>query len=96
MSDILFTLNKFDIKKSSGNSEIPNFVFQYCPHSISKFLFILFNEILKRNQIPDKLKINLITPLCKKGKDKKLFNFYRPASVSPNIYYMYYIKSNNF
>ena len=86
MNDILFALKNFEEHKSSGNSIIPNFVFKKCQNSICKFLFILFNEILKNSCIPIKMKKNIITPICKKAKPKTHFDSYRPVSVSLNIY----------
>jgi predicted nuclease of restriction endonuclease-like RecB superfamily len=73
MNDILKSLKNFDPRKSQGFSKIRNFVFSRCQLSISKFLYVLFDEILKRTEIPVKMKVNSVTPVCKPGKDKKKF-----------------------
>ena len=77
---------QFNTNKSEGPTDIPNFIIKNCQNGISKFLFILYNQILKFRKIPKKLKISSITPIFKKGKNKSLFISYRKVSVQPNIY----------
>jgi hypothetical protein len=85
MNDILKSLKNFDPLKSQGFSEIPNFVLSRCQLSISKFLYVLFDEILKRTEIPVKMKVNLDTPVGKLGKDKKFLALIDP-SLSAKIF----------
>jgi hypothetical protein len=91
MNDILFALKKFKFNKSEGKTVVKNIVIKKCLNGITKMLFCLFNRILEFKQIPDYLKLSIVSPVPKGNKNKNFFRSYRPVSVQPNIYRIFEI-----
>jgi hypothetical protein len=91
MNDILFALKKFKFNKSEGKTVVKNIVIKKCLNGITKMLFCLFNRILEFKQIPDYLKLSIVSPIPKRNKNKNFFRSYRPVSVQPNIYRIFEI-----
>jgi hypothetical protein len=56
--------------------------------SISKFLFVVFNEIISHQKIAKRLKIPEIIAIPKPGKNKSKFESYTSIALQNNIYKM--------
>jgi hypothetical protein len=66
--------------KSHGHDEIHPKVIKEVGYKISTVLCHIFNQSFKTGIIPNELKISLITPILKNGKNDE-FDNYRPISV---------------
>ena len=60
-TDVLREILNLDINKSAKASEIPTVLIKKCNEIFTEILVLLFNLILKNNQIPEDLKTVLIT-----------------------------------
>lgn len=78
-------LQKFDCKKSEGDTVLPNKVIDNCRLSLVNCITKFLNDIRSAQCIPDQLKISVITPICKSGKPRNKISSYRPISISPNL-----------
>jgi hypothetical protein len=74
--------------KSPGVDNIVGEMLLYGGDTVVAALQILFNVILRSNQIPDDWKIALVVPIHKKG-DKKAIENYRPISLTVVVRRLY-------
>ena len=94
MNEVVSALKKFNTNKSEGPTDIPNFIIKNCQNGISKFLFILYNQIVKFRKIPKKsLKYLLLHQFLRKAKIKaysfhiEKFQFNRTFTEYLNQFY---------
>lgn len=74
-------LNKLKPKKSCGVDDIPCFLVKQSLSYICEPLVHLVNTSFLQARFPDRLKMNKIIPLYKKGDSEQLMN-YRPVALS--------------
>ena len=86
MNDIILAMNAFNGNKSEGFTFIKSKIIKSCLNGVSKLLYCLFNQILKFKEIPNELKLSIVSPILKQNKNKMYFNSYRCVSVQPNLY----------
>ena len=75
-------IDKLECKSSCGNDEISSKVIKYVAPFVSVPLTHIFNLTFATGQIPNDLKVALITPVYK-ASEKNVFSNYRPISVLP-------------
>jgi hypothetical protein len=85
LTDVLRGISNMKTSKSCIGSEIPTQLIKNCSETLSKVLFSFFNLMLKKGEIPLKLKEVTVLPVIKKGKKKELFDSYRPITIEKNI-----------
>ena len=86
INDILLSLKKFKYNKSQGKTFIDNIIIKKCLNGVSVLLLNLFNKIINLREIPNDMKLSVVSPVLKHNKNKNLFSSYRCVSVQPNIY----------
>jgi hypothetical protein len=71
-------------KKSTGHDGISTSLLKKLQLSVSAPLTLLINKSMEMGDVPTNLKLAKVVPIYK-GKDRKLFNNYRPVSLLPCI-----------
>ena len=77
-------IRSLNSKKSGTENDIPAKILKKCASSTAPTLQKLFNEILRKGNFLDKLKLADITPVFKKNNPLEKEN-YRPVSVLPVV-----------
>ena len=85
ITDVLREIINLKANKSCLGSEIPTVLFKKCPETFSVIFSNLFQHILLKNKIPEKLKEVIVLPIYKKGKPVNSFESYRPITLENNI-----------
>nr|CAI5865274.1 unnamed protein product [Callosobruchus analis] len=78
---LLLMTNKLKHKNSCGSDEIPSFLVKRCINEICAPLVYIVNLSFFEAIFPEKLKINKVVPILKKG-DEELMDNYRPIALS--------------
>ena len=73
-------IKSMDSSKSPGYDNISNKILKLTAKEISKPLTHIFNLTFQNGDIPEKLKLAIVTPIFKAGENNKYEN-YRPISV---------------
>ena len=89
MNDLLMAYKKFKFNSAQGNSFIDNIVLQKCLNGSTKLLFCLFSKIIILKDIPNELKISMVTPIPKPGRNPNLLSNYRGVAVQTNVYRLF-------
>lgn len=77
---IFEALLNLNTKKSSGPDNIPNAFLKRYAEWCSKFLFVIFSNVLEQAIVPDQWKIAKVVPIHKAGDRLQVCN-YRPVSL---------------
>ena len=85
MNDLLMAYKKFKFNSAQGNSFIDKIVLQKCLNGSTKLLFCLFSKIIILKDIPNKLKISMVTPIPKPGRNPNLLSNYSGVAVQTNV-----------
>lgn len=78
--DVRTAIKKLKPKKTTGDDNIPAYIFKGCTDFLVEPLVHIFNLAINSNIFPDDLKTGVITPIFKKG-DKCSVENYRPISI---------------
>ena len=78
-NEVLEIIKKFSNDKSS---DFPIVVIKHCAKIIAPTLCRLYNMYMINGTFPEELKLGIITPIYKKGKNDEIEN-YRPISTLP-------------
>ena len=84
MYEILYLLNRIDIKKSAGPNGISAKVLNISREIITPFLTDICNQVSKYGVYPEVLKVAKVIPMYKSGK-KTDSSHYRPISVLSHL-----------
>lgn len=80
--DLLMIINSMSLTKSPGIDKIRIRDIRYNFNKLKEILLKIINDVLHTGDIPKKLKVSIIRPLYKKGKQQDLGS-YRPISILP-------------
>lgn len=80
ISEIFDKLSKIDLKKGAGPDGIPPQFLKCCAFSLSRPLWLLFNQSLQTGIFPDTWKLSFLTPIFKNCGDRNSVINYRPIS----------------
>ena len=86
MNDLLTAYKKFKFNSAQGKTFIDNIVLKKCLNGSTKLLFCLFSKIIVLKDIPNELKISMVTPIPKPGRNPNLLINYRGVAVQTNVY----------
>ena len=78
-------IDKSKNSKSSGADSITMSVLKSCPQMSARIICHIFNNMIRTNQYPKRLKISKIIPIVKNGKPKNDKNSYRPICILPTV-----------
>ena len=78
-------LSRVDINKGPGPDGIPSIFLRQCAFSLSRPLWLLFNESLSTGIFPNVWKCSYVVPIYKNCGDKCDVTQYRPISLQPHF-----------
>ena len=82
--DVVEAISQLNRSSSPGPDGVTCQFLMECKHSLAPILVIFFRKPLEQSDIPDLLKLAIITPLYKGGSESDPAN-HRPVSVTSNV-----------
>ena len=78
-------IDKSKHSKSAGSDAITMSILKDCPQISARVICHIYNNMIRTNLYPDRLKISKIIPIVKSGKDKTDKTSYRPINILPTV-----------